>query len=214
MARPKASFIDQLIINADQGIRTLVEGLNTADRESPGKDLPDCALDNAQRTHIAGLMRVNHTGEVRAQALYQGQALTAKENHVQDAMNKAAEEELDHLVWCEERLKQLDSHVSLLNPLFYGLSFSLGAVAGLISDEVSLGFVAETEKQVCKHLSDHLEQLPEKDTKTRLILEQMLMDEEKHGHQAQDAGGKALPAPIQDMMTLMSKVMTNTTYYL
>jgi demethoxyubiquinone hydroxylase (CLK1/Coq7/Cat5 family) len=132
-------------------------------RPSPAIIQPDAELDEQQSRHVAGLMRINHTGEVCAQALYQGQALTAKLPQVRKAMEHAAEEEIDHLAWCEQRIRQLNSHPSVLNPLFYGMSFGIGALAGLVSDKVSLGFVAATEHQVCKHLDEHLEQIPESD---------------------------------------------------
>ena len=156
--------------------------------------------------------RINHTGEVCAQALYQGQALTASLPHIREQMEHAAEEEVDHLVWCEQRIRELGSHTSLLNPLFYGLSFAIGASAGAISDKVSLGFVAATEDQVCKHLDDHLQQIPSSDRKSRAILEQMRIDEEEHATSALDAGGYRFPAPIKFGMSLMAKVMTSSTY--
>ncbi|HSC82173.1 MAG TPA: 2-polyprenyl-3-methyl-6-methoxy-1,4-benzoquinone monooxygenase, partial [Pseudomonas sp.] len=156
--------------------------------------------------------RINHTGEVCAQALYQGQALTAKLPQVRKAMEHAADEEIDHLAWCEQRIRELGSHPSLLNPLFYGLSFGVGAVAGLISDKVSLGFVAATEDQVVKHLDEHLEQIPLDDAKTRAILEQMREDEEHHATSAIEAGGLRFPAPVKFGMSLLSKVMTKSTY--
>jgi ubiquinone biosynthesis monooxygenase Coq7 len=159
-------------------------------------------------------MRINHTGEVCAQALYQGQALTAKLPDVRVAMEHAADEEIDHLAWCEQRIRQLGSHPSVLNPLFYGLSFGVGAVAGLISDKVSLGFVAATEDQVVKHLDDHLQQLPANDDKSRAILEQMRLDEERHATSALEAGGLRFPAPLKFGMTLLSKVMTKSAYRL
>ena len=168
---------------------------------------------DAQHTkHIAGLMRINHTGEVCAQALYQGQALTAKLPHIREQMEHAAEEEVDHLVWCEQRIHELGSHTSVLNPLFYGLSFAIGATAGAISDKVSLGFVAATEEQVCKHLDDHLQHIPADDPKSRAILQQMRLDEEEHANVALDAGGYRFPAPIKFGMSLMAKVMTASTY--
>jgi ubiquinone biosynthesis monooxygenase Coq7 len=157
-------------------------------------------------------MRVNHAGEVCAQALYQGQALTAKLPAVREEMEHAADEEIDHLAWCQERLQQLDSHPSLLNPLWYGLSFGIGAAAGKISDRISLGFVAATEDQVCKHLEDHLQRLPEQDERSRAVVEQMLVDEEKHAHSALNAGGMRFPAPVKGLMTLVSKAMTKTSY--
>ncbi|GBH14715.1 Demethoxyubiquinone hydroxylase [Pseudomonas syringae pv. actinidiae] len=169
-------------------------------------------MSDVDTRHVAGLMRINHTGEVCAQALYQGQALTAKLPKVRKAMEHAAEEEIDHLVWCEQRIHQLGSHTSVLNPLFYGLSFGIGAVAGVISDRVSLGFVAATEDQVCKHLGEHLEQLPIEDGKSRAILEQMLSDEEHHAESALEAGGFRFPAPIKFGMGVLAKVMTKSTY--
>jgi ubiquinone biosynthesis monooxygenase Coq7 len=159
-------------------------------------------------------MRVNHTGEVCAQALYQGQALTAKLPTVRDEMQQAAEEEVDHLVWCEERLRELDSQPSYLNPAWYGLSFALGAIAGAVGDRVSLGFVAATEERVCRHLKDHLKQLPEEDRKSRLILQQMLEDEQRHGENALAAGGTDFPKPVKDAMSTVSRVMTETSYRL
>lgn len=157
------SPLDKLIVNADQALRTLVPTAATATRKNPADEYGHVTLDDSERKHIAGLMRINHTGEVCAQALYQGQALTAKLNEVREEMEKAAEEEVDHLVWCEQRLQQLGSHTSIFNPLFYGMSFTIGALAGLAGDKWSLGFVAATEDRVCHHLQDHLEQLPEQD---------------------------------------------------
>src|SRR5690606_16437512 len=183
-------------------------------RPSPAIVQPEAELDAQQARHIAGLMRINHTGEVCAQALYQGQALTAKLPHVRAAMEHAADEEVDHLAWCEQRIRELGGRPSLLNPLFYGLSFGVGAVAGLISDKVSLGFVAATEDQVVKHLDEHLAQLPEQDHKSRAILEQMREDELQHATTALEAGGLRFPAPVKFGMTLLSKVMTKSTYRL
>jgi ubiquinone biosynthesis monooxygenase Coq7 len=157
-------------------------------------------------------MRVNHTGEVCAQALYQGQALTARMPIVRNEMQQAAQEEVDHLVWCEERLRELGSHTSYLNPVWYGMSFALGAVAGAISDKVSLGFVAATEERVCSHLREHLQQLPEEDRKSQLILQQMLEDEQRHGDNALNAGGTEFPRPLKDAMSAVSRLMTATSY--
>ena len=157
-------------------------------------------------------MRINHTGEVCAQALYQGQALTAKLPQVREAMEEAAREEVDHLVWCEQRINELGSHTSRLNPLFYGLSFGIGAMAGKVSDKVSLGFVAATEEQVCKHLTEHMSSLPVQDEKSKAVLLQMLEDEAKHATTALDAGGHKFPLPVKLAMTAVSKVMTKTSY--
>lgn len=206
------SPIDRLLLQADAAMRTLIPNSNHASRPSPAIVEAKSSLDAEQSRHIAGLMRINHTGEVCAQALYQGQALTAKLPEIREKMEHAAEEEIDHLVWCEQRLQELGSQTSVLNPLFYGLSFAIGATAGAISDKVSLGFVAATEQQVCKHLDDHLQQIPATDRKSRAILEQMRIDEEEHATSALDAGGYRFPAPIKFAMSLMAKVMTRTTY--
>lgn len=206
------SFIDRLICSADQALRTMVPSESAAKQASPGDQQQQSELSAEQTQHIAGLMRINHSGEVCAQALYQGQALTAKLPDVRTEMEAAAQEEIDHLIWCEQRIKQLGSHTSFLNPAFYAASFTLGAAAGLAGDKWSLGFVAATEEQVCKHLQDHLEQLPEADKKSRAILQQMLADEARHGENALAAGGEPLPEKIKTLMTAMSKVMTTTTY--
>ncbi len=209
------SLVDRLILQADRALRTLAAGADlTADRPSPAHNLHGAELSDEERRHAAGLMRVNHAGEVCAQALYQGQALTAKLPEVREEMEKAAAEEVDHLVWCRERIHALGSHTSYLNPVWYGLSFGLGAAAGLVSDKVSLGFVAATEKQVCKHLQDHLQRLPEADTKSRAVVEQMLVDEAHHAESALAAGGLEFPAPVRGVMTLVSKAMTLTSYRL
>lgn len=208
MSDRRYSFIDNAISKFDNSLKTLTAGAYRAARE-----LPESEHDTGENSrHTAGLMRINHTGEVCAQALYQGQALTARNQATRQAMQSAADEEIDHLVWCEERLKEIDSHTSYLNPLFYGMSFTIGAVTGAIGDKVSLGFVEATEDQVCKHLQSHLEQVPESDKKTRAILSQMLEDEAKHGHMALENGGVKFPQPVKKAMTLMSKVMTATTY--
>lgn len=206
------NILDNLIIQFDSALRTLVPGSVHAHRPNPASGKTDVELDEPERQHVAGLMRINHTGEVCAQALYQGQALTARLPDVRDGMNQAAEEEIDHLSWCEDRLKELDSRPSLLNPLWYGLSFGLGAAAGLAGDRWSLGFVAETEKQVCHHLEEHLGRLPEQDLKSEAILAQMLVDEGQHAINAEAAGAAELPAPVKTAMTLMASVMKQATY--
>lgn len=213
MSSIRLSFIDNLIINADRTLRTLAAGSDmTSERPSPARPLNETDLSEAERKKSAALMRVNHTGEVCAQALYQGQALTAKLPNVRAEMEKAAEEEIDHLVWCQERIDALGSHTSYLNPLWYGVSFAIGAGAGLVSDKVSLGFVAATEDQVCKHLQDHLQELPASDSRSRAVIEQMLKDEARHADMALNAGGYNFPAPVKGLMTLVSKVMTTTSY--
>lgn len=205
------SPLDKLLSSADNALRTLTPGTTKAERQ-PANDSPAGALADTERRHIAGLMRINHTGEVCAQALYQGQASTASLPHVRHAMEQAAREEEDHLAWCEDRLAELGSAPSKLNPLFYAMSFGIGAAAGLAGDRWSLGFVAETEHQVVRHLEDHLQQLPKDDQRSRAILEQMRIDELKHAVTAEGAGGAQLPPPIQHVMSLMSKVMTWSTY--
>ncbi|RRJ83855.1 2-polyprenyl-3-methyl-6-methoxy-1,4-benzoquinone monooxygenase [Aestuariirhabdus litorea] len=206
------SAIDQLLIGVDQVVRTLSPAANTAERPSPASGLEEARLSDEEKRHVAGLMRVNHAGEVCAQALYQGQALTAKLPDVRESMNRAAREEIDHLVWCEQRLDQLGSHTSLLNPLWYATSFSIGAMAGALGDKWSLGFVAATEHQVCAHLESHLEQLPTHDTRSRAIIEQMKADEAEHEQMAMEAGGAQFPAPVRQLMTLVSRAMTASSY--
>lgn len=209
------SLIDNFIINADRALRTLVAGSDmTCERPSPARPLDEADLSDSERKHAAALMRVNHTGEVCAQALYQGQALTAKLPQVRKDMEHAAGEEIDHLVWCQDRIDALDSHASYLNPIWYGLSFAIGAGAGLVSDKVSLGFVAATEDQVCKHLQSHLEQLPVNDLRSRAVVEQMLEDEARHADMALSAGGYNFPTPVKGIMTIVSKAMTQTSYYI
>jgi 3-demethoxyubiquinol 3-hydroxylase len=208
------SFFDKLITESDKVLRTLATGNKASGNPSPAKTIHDSAtLSEAERRHAAGLMRINHTGEVCAQALYQGQSLTAKLPHVREEMNQAAKEEYDHLNWCDERLQQLNERSSRLNPLFYSLSFGLGALAGAISDKVSLGFVAATEEQVCKHLQKHLQTLPANDIKSRAIIEKMLEDEARHQQTAINAGGANFPQPVKTGMGLLSTLMTKTTYY-
>ncbi|MDC7832075.1 MULTISPECIES: 2-polyprenyl-3-methyl-6-methoxy-1,4-benzoquinone monooxygenase [Pseudomonas] len=206
------SPLDRLLIQADIALRTLTPFSGAPTRSSPAIPLKDAELSDEERRHAAGLMRINHTGEVCAQALYQGQALTAKLPEVREEMERSADEEIDHLAWCEQRIRALGERPSLLNPLFYGLSFGIGAGAGLISDRLSLGFVAATEDQVCRHLDEHLEKLPAADAKSRAVLEQMRIDEEQHAEHALAAGGWRFPTPVKYGMSLMSKVMTKTTY--
>jgi ubiquinone biosynthesis monooxygenase Coq7 len=212
MERRKLSLLDQLVDNADQVLRTLSGSASQAGRPSPAAEETEAELTPAERAHAAGLMRVNHTGEVCAQALYQGQALTARLPDVREEMEQAATEEVDHLVWCEQRLRELDSHTSRLNPIWYGLSFALGAAAGIAGDRWSLGFVAATEDRVCKHLEDHLEKLPKDDGRSRRIVEQMLEDERRHGETALEAGGEDFPEPVKRAMARVSKLMTNSSY--
>ena len=206
--------LDNLVINADQALRTVFGKPQVTERSRPDADLNSVDLSEQESRHVAGLMRINHTGEVCAQALYQGQALTAKLPNVREKMERAAQEENDHLAWCENRLKELNNRTSFLNPLWYAGSFAIGALAGLAGDKWSLGFVVETERQVVRHLDEHLAQLPEQDQKSRAILEQMKEDEGHHATVALNAGGVALPEPVKKMMQMTSKLMTRTTYWL
>jgi len=211
MARDPASFADAVISQIDQALRTL-SGRHQSRRPSPSREVEPAHLDEQEAGHAAGLMRVNHTGEICAQALYQGQAFTARDPEVRRALLQAASEEADHLAWCEGRLAELHSQPSVLNPAFYALSYAMGAVTGLLGDRVSLGFVEATEDQVCRHLEAHLEALPEEDARSRIIVGRMRDDEARHGSEALAQGGVEFPAPVKRAMTLLSKVMTQTTY--
>ncbi|MEX0619513.1 MAG: 2-polyprenyl-3-methyl-6-methoxy-1,4-benzoquinone monooxygenase [Pseudohongiellaceae bacterium] len=211
--RTELGALDKLLVEFDQALRTLVPGSSHAQRPSPARKLGKQELGDPERKQAAALMRINHTGEVCAQALYRGQAATARLTEVRDAMDNAATEEVDHLAWCEERLEQLDSHASVFNPLWYSMSFGLGAAAGVVGDRWSLGFVAETEEQVCDHLEEHLDKLPEDDVRSRAILQQMLVDERQHGKSARQAGGAELPLPVRQAMLGMSRVMKRITYF-
>ncbi len=205
---------DHLLMHIDQAVRTVFGGPPTARRANPAAAHGEADLDTAQRTLAARLMRVDHAGEIAAQGLYQGQALTARLDDVRERMEQAAEEENDHLAWCAGRLQELDSHTSRLDPLWYLGAVSIGALAGIAGDKWSLGFVAETERQVVKHLEDHLQRLPEQDARSRAILEQMRDDEEGHATVAIAAGGAPLPGPIKRVMGIASKVMTETAYWI
>ena len=205
------ALIDELILGVDGALRTLA-GAAVAARVNPAAQTDDVPLDPAERQHSAGLMRVNHTGEICAQALYEGQALTARDARTRAALRIAAREETDHLAWCEERLDELDSRPSVLNPLFYAASYMLGAATGLMGDRVSLGFVEATEAQVCRHLESHLESLPPQDERSRRIVTQMHSDEARHGAAALEAGGVEFPQPVKEAMSLASRLMTESTY--
>ena len=206
------SPIDRLIQEFDTALRSVVGGAH-AHRPTPGSDFGgNSGLDAVERKHAAGLMRVNHVGEVCAQALYQSQKLVARNPEIQEMLDHSGQEEMDHLAWCETRLQELGSHTSYLNPLWYAGSFVIGLAAGLAGDKWSLGFVAETEKQVENHLESHLEKLPKEDQRSRAIVDQMRIDEIAHGQAAKNAGGANLPEPIQKIMQAMSKIMTTTAY--
>jgi ubiquinone biosynthesis monooxygenase Coq7 len=208
------SPFDQLIMNADTALRTLFGQPMVTHRNYPANDISDADFSDQDKKRIAGLMRVNHSGEVSAQALYQGQSITSKNPETREKLQQAALEENDHLDWTKKRLNELDSHTSLLNPLWYGGSFAIGAFAGAIGDKWNLGFLAETEHQVVEHLESHLNKLPGGDLRSRAILEQMKIDEEKHASTAIDHGAAELPPPVKTLMAAMSKVMTGTAYYI
>lgn len=214
MSQRHFNLFDKFIIEFDKALTTVAGKPETTARPTPAADLGEAELSPAERKQAAGLMRVNHAGEVSAQALYQGQALTAKLPQVREAMEVAAREENDHLVWCQQRLDALSSHTSVLNPLWYAGSFTLGAIAGKVGDKWSLGFVAETEKQVVQHIEGHLKIISEQDKKSRAVLEQMKIDEAEHGTKALEAGGAMLPTPVTRLMGMVSKVMTKSSYWI
>jgi ubiquinone biosynthesis monooxygenase Coq7 len=208
------TFSDKLLLQIDVTLRTLVPPKERiSQRPFPAESIHHDTLSASQKKHVAGLMRVNHAGEVSAQALYQGQALTAQLASIKKQMREAAEEENDHLAWCEQRLNELDSRPSYLNPIWYMGSLMLGAMAGLVSDAFSLGFVVETERQVGAHLQSHLSNLPQEDTRTKAILEQMEIDESHHAEVAIKAGAVELPPFIKKLMAITAKIMTRSSYY-
>lgn len=206
-------MLDRLIIEFDKGLRTLMAEAHSG-RPHPDRQLEDVTLSESEKKHAAALMRVNHCGEVCAQALYSGQSLTAGNQKTVAALQQAAREETEHLAWCEKRIKELGGRTSTLNPLLYGSSFLLGAVAGALGDRWNLGFLAETERQVGRHLESHLQKLPEKDGKSRAIIEQMRDDEAQHAETAIRHGGTELPAPVKAAMQAAARTMTTSTYYL
>ncbi|RJG02241.1 2-polyprenyl-3-methyl-6-methoxy-1,4-benzoquinone monooxygenase [Noviherbaspirillum sedimenti] len=205
--------LDKFIIGLDGALRT-VAGITAAGRPNPARGAPESVLDTAERRHSAGLMRVNHVGEVCAQALYASQGLFAKNDAVRQQFEVSQREEEDHLAWTAQRLRELDSRPSLLNPLWYAGAFAIGLVAARLGDAQSLGFVVETERQVEAHLNSHLDLLPAEDAKSRAIVEQMRQDEVAHGAAANGLGAASLPAPVQLAMRGMAKLMTSTAYYL
>jgi ubiquinone biosynthesis monooxygenase Coq7 len=205
------SPLDRLLAAVERALET-VAGAPEAVRPSPATPLEEAPLDERERRHAAGLMRVNHTGEVCAQALYDGQAALARDEANRAHLQHAADEETDHLAWCAQRLRELDSRPSLLNPLWYAGSYAIGAAAALVGDRVSLGFVVETERQVEAHLEDHLQRLPPQDERSRAVLAQMQADEVRHADDARARGGVDLPFPIPGLMHLSSLVMKGVAY--
>jgi ubiquinone biosynthesis monooxygenase Coq7 len=208
----QATLYDGLLNRIDEALRVVAAPPPGGTAPSPAGDLPDIEFNEKQRRHAAGLMRINHTGEVCAQALYAGQAATARTSKVRTEMKQAALEEVDHLAWCAERLEELGSRPSLLNPFWYAGSFSIGAAAGLAGDPWSLGFVEATERQVEAHLNDHLDTLPPGDERSRAIVRQMAEDEARHADMAVEHGAQTIPAPIQKLMGLTADVMKMIVY--
>ena len=213
MPRKSLTGLDLLWAAADRALHTLAAPAS-AQRPNPAQAEASAELADGERRHVAALMRINHAGEVAAQALYHGQALTARNPQLRETLRDAADEEGDHLAWCDERLRELGSRPSVLNPLWYAGSFAIGALAGACGDRVSLGFLVETERQVEGHLDDHLARLPAADARSRRVLEQMKSDEIRHGDTAHSAGAAELPGPVKLLMKLTSRVMTRTAYWL
>jgi ubiquinone biosynthesis monooxygenase Coq7 len=205
--------LDRLIIGLDRHLRATARTA-TARRPYPAEGLPEPVLAATERSHAEGLVRVDHAGEIAAQALYHAQGLVARQAAVRHAMQRAAEEEIDHLAWCERRLSELGGRTSLLGPFWYAGSFAIGLAAGLCGDRWSLGFVAETERQVVRHLEDHLERLPVGDLASRAVVAQMREDESRHATIAVESGGAELPGPIRGLMRFCSRIMTGTAYWI
>ena len=206
--------VDRLLGGVGAFLRTVAAKPTRTTRDNPANDIDDVPMTVSERSHAAGLMRVNHAGEIAAQGLYQGHAAVARDPSIEQKMQRAADEELDHLAWCDERLQELGSSPSRLNPLWYGGAFLIGAASGMLGDRWSLGFIEETERQVVQHLSGHLDRLPENDARSRAIVHKMRDEEAMHGANAKDAGAHDLPLPIRRMMRLSARIMTGTAYWL
>ena len=206
--------LDRLLASVDNALRTIAAPAGRPSRENPAAEIAESELSDDQKAHAAGLMRVNHAGEVAAQGLYQGHAVVARDAMIEKQMQHAADEEFDHLAWCEQRLAELNAGPSRLSPVWYAGAFAIGAASGMLGDRWSLGFIAETERQVCAHLDSHLDRLPDDDAKSRAIVRKMRDEEEQHGENAIEAGAAQLPDPIQRLMQLTAKLMTKTAYRL
>ena len=213
MEKRQLTPLDRLLASANNALRIVAAPAGRSARTSPAKHILDTDLSDPQKRHAAGLMRVNHAGEVAAQALYQGHAAVARDRDIEEQMQHAADEEFDHLAWCEERINELGEDVSKLSPVWYAGAFAIGAASGILGDKWSLGFIAETERQVCEHLDSHLEGLPPEDAKSRAIVERMRDEELEHGQNAIDAGAAELPQPVKRLMQMTAKVMTKTAYW-
>lgn len=213
MEKRRLTPLDRLLASADNALRTVAAPAGYTARPNPAENIVDADLDDREKRHAAGLMRVNHAGEVCAQALYQGHAAVARDKSVEAQMQRAADEEFDHLAWCEQRVNELGENVSKLSPFWYAGAFAIGAASGVLGDRWSLGFIAETERQVCAHLDSHLDSLPPGDARSRAIVERMRDEEEEHGNSAVTAGAAELPAPVKRLMQMTAKIMTNTAYW-
>ncbi len=213
MQKRELTPLDRLLASANNALRTVAAPAGRPARPNPAEHIIDADLDERQKLHAAGLMRINHAGEVAAQALYQGHAAVARDKSVEEQMQRAADEEFDHLAWCEQRVNELGENVSRLTPVWYAGAFAIGAASGILGDKWSLGFIEETEKQVCAHLDSHLDSLPPDDAKSRAIVEQMRDEEAEHGENAAHAGAADLPRPVKRLMQITAKVMTKTAYW-
>ena len=205
--------VDRLLASANNALRTVSAPAGRPARENPAAEVTEGSLDDRQRAHAAGLMRINHAGEIAAQGLYQGHAAVARDKSIERQMQQAASEEFDHLAWCEQRLTELGAAPSRLSPFWYAGAFAIGAASGVLGDRWSLGFIAETERQVCEHLESHFERLPKGDARSRAILERMHEEEAEHGENAVEAGAAELPPPVKRLMKLTAKLMTRTAYW-
>lgn len=214
MADRILSPVDVFISGLDRALRSAAPVSTRADRPNPAEGIEEAPLSGEEKAHAAALMRVNHAGEVAAQGLYQGHAAVARDPDIEQQMQEAADEELDHLGWCEERLTELSAQPSQLRPAWYAGAFAIGAASGLLGDKWSLGFIEETERQVAEHLTGHLDRLPQNDARSRAIVSQMRDEEEAHGANANKAGAAPLPLPVREMMRVCARVMTRTAYWI
>jgi ubiquinone biosynthesis monooxygenase Coq7 len=205
--------LDKVLCGIDNALRTVAAMPARAARPNPASDIDETHMSDAEKAHAAGLMRVNHAGEIAAQGLYQGHAAVARDRDIEEQMKLAAAEELDHLGWCEERLQELGAGPSQLRPIWYAGAFTIGVISGALGDKWSLGFIEETEKQVAQHLTGHLDRLPQNDAKSRAIVKQMRDEEEQHGANANEAGAATLPPRAAALMRACAKVMTRTAYW-
>ena len=213
MEKRQLTPLDRLLASANNALRTVATPAGRTARDNPAANIIDADLSISQKRHAAGLMRINHAGEVAAQALYQGHATVARDKNIEQQMQHAAAEEFDHLAWCEQRIQELGEDVSRLSPFWYAGAYAIGAASGILGDKWSLGFIAETERQVCAHLDNHLDGLPADDARSRAIVEKMRDEEAEHGENAILAGAAELPGPVKKLMRFTAKLMTKTAYW-